>query len=67
MQVRLSQLWIQARPNFCCGLFGLSMRFKKQGAPDSLGEAPRHVVVVTRVAAEVCLLVNQPDGFGEHP
>ena len=43
------------------------MGVHQQGASDGLGESPCYVVVVVKVAAEGCRLVNQPDGFGGHP
>ena len=34
---------------------------------DGLGDAPCHVAVVERVAAEGYTRINQPDRFGGHP
>ena len=66
-QVRLYCFWLQLLPDRCCGLLELSMGVHQQGASDGLGESPCHVVVVVRVVAEGCRLVNQTDGFGGHP
>ena len=67
VQVRLSGFWLQARPDYCCGLLGSSPRVHQEGAPDGLGEAPRHVAVVARVVFEGLPLLNQPYGVEGHP
>ena len=67
VRVCLSCCRIQERPDRCCSLLKSSPRVHQQGDPDGLGDVPRHVMVVTRVAAEGCPHINQPDGFGGHP
>ena len=65
-RVHLYHCWLQSRPDFCCSLLFFSTRVHQQGAPDGLGEPPRHIKVVARDAVEVCLCINQPDEFGGH-
>ena len=62
--VCLSRCWPQVCLDQCCGLLGSYPIFHQQGASGGLGEAPSHVEVVEMVVAEICLLFNQPDGFG---
>ena len=44
-----------------------SPRVLQKGLEDCSGKTPRHVAAVSRVLAQGCTLINQPDGIGGNP